>query len=58
MSLIENLFRSLRDVLTPDTLADAEERYLSDATDHADLERRIAIQSRAYASMTPLNVGR
>jgi len=55
MSLIENLFRSLRNVLTTDT--DVEERYLSDATDHADLERRIAIQSRAQA-MTPLNIGR
>jgi len=58
MSLIENLFRSLRNVLTPDTVGDVEERYLSDAIDHADLERRIAIQSRAYASSTPLNIGR
>jgi hypothetical protein len=58
MSLIENLFRSLRNALTTDTLADVEERFLSDAIDHADLERRIAIQSRAYATMTPLNIGR
>ena len=57
MSLIENLFRSLRNVLATDTMADVEERFLSDATDHADLERRIAIQSRAHA-MTPLNIGR
>ncbi|HEU6455157.1 MAG TPA: hypothetical protein VN201_06800 [Roseateles sp.] len=58
MSLIQNLFESLRHVLTPDTPFDAEERYLADAIDHADLERRIASQSRAYMTMTPLNIGR
>ena len=58
MSLIQNLFQSLRDVLTVETQHEVDERYLSDATDHADLERRIASQSRAYMSMTPLNIGR
>jgi hypothetical protein len=57
MSLIEHLFRSLRNALTTDTMAEVENRFLSEATDHADLERRIAIQSRAHV-MTPLNIGR
>lgn len=58
MSLIQNLFNSLRNVMTTDTPSDIEERYLSHAIDHADLERRIATQSRAYMSMSPLNIGR
>ena len=58
MSLIQNLLQSLRTALTVDTTSDIEERYLSDAIDHADLERRIATQSRAYMSMTPMNIGR
>lgn len=58
MSLIQNLFQSLRDVLTVETQHEVDERYLSDAADHADLERRIASQSRAYMSMAPLNIGR
>ncbi len=58
MSLIQNLFHSLRNVLTTDTVSDVEERYLADAIDHADLERRIATQSRAYMSMAPMNIGR
>ena len=58
MELIHALFSSLRNVLTVDTQADVDERYLADAVDHVDLERRIASQSRAYASATPLNIGR
>jgi hypothetical protein len=58
MSLIQNLLHSLRNALTVDTQSDVEERYLSDAIDHADLERRIASQLRACASMAPLNIGR
>lgn len=58
MELIQTLFSSLRNVLTVDTQSDIDERYLADAVDHVDLERRIASQSRAYASATPLNIGR
>lgn len=58
MSLIQNLLYSLRSALSVDTQSDVEERYLSDAIDHADLERRIASQSRASMSMAPLNIGR
>lgn len=57
MSLIENLFHSLSSVLSVDTPNDVEERYLADAIDHADLERRIASQSRSM-SIAPLNIGR
>lgn len=58
MSLIQNLLHSLRSALSVDTQTDVEEQYLSDAIDHADLERRIASQSRASMSMAPLNIGR
>lgn len=58
MSLIHNLFQSLRNVLAIDTQHEVEERYLASAIDHADLERRIATQSRACMSMAPLNIGR
>jgi hypothetical protein len=58
MELIHNLFSSLRNVLTLETQTETDERYLSDAVDHVDLERRIASQSRAYMSMAPLNIGR
>lgn len=58
MSLIQNLFQSLRDVLSIETQHEVDERYLSGAIDHADLERRIASQSRAALSMAPLNIGR
>ncbi len=58
MSLIQNLLHSLRSALTVDTQTDVEERYLSDAIDHADLERRIATQSRASMFTAPLNIGR
>lgn len=56
MELIQNLFSSLRTVLTPETQSDIDESYLSNAIDHADLERRIASQSRA--SSAPLDIGR
>lgn len=58
MSLIQNLLHSLRTALSIETQIDSEERYLSDAIDHADLERRIAAQSRAQMTMAPLNIGR
>ena len=58
MSLIQNLLHSLRNALTVETQVDADEQYLSSAIDHADLERRIASQSRAWMSMSPLNIGR
>ena len=58
MSLIQNILHSLRSALSVETQNDAEERYLSDAIDHADLERRIASQSRASMTMAPLNIGR
>ncbi len=58
MELIQNLFASLRSALTVETLTEADERYLSDAVDHVDLERRIATQARAYMAMAPLNIGR
>lgn len=58
MNLIQNLIASLRDALTLETQSDADERYLSDAVDHVDLERRIASQARAYMAMAPLNIGR
>lgn len=58
MSLIHNLLQSLRNVLLVDTDHDVEERYLANAIDHADLERRIATQSRAYMSIAPMNIGR
>lgn len=58
MSLIQNLLRSLRSAVSIETQTDQDERYLSDAIDHADLERRIAVQSRAYMSMAPMNIGR
>ncbi|MFG6466214.1 hypothetical protein [Roseateles sp. BYS87W] len=58
MSLIQNLIHSLRNALSVDTQVEVEERYLSNAIDHADLERRIASQSRAAGSMVPLNIGR
>ncbi|MCF8205734.1 hypothetical protein [Roseateles puraquae] len=58
MSLIQNLLHSLRNVLAVETQVDADEQYLSNAIDHADLERRIASQSRAWMSMSPLNIGR
>jgi hypothetical protein len=57
MELIHNLFSSLRSALTLETQSDIDESYLSDAIDHADLERRIAAQSR-NSSVTPLNIGR
>ncbi|WP_422015715.1 DUF3563 family protein [Roseateles sp.] len=58
MELIHNLFSSLRNVLTLETQTETDERYLADAVDHVDLERRIASQSRACMSMAPLNIGR
>ena len=58
MNLIHNLIASLRDALTLETQTDADERYLADAVDHVDLERRIEKQSRAYMQMAPLNIGR
>lgn len=58
MSLIQNLLHSLRNVLAVETQVDADEQYLSNAIDHADLERCIASQSRAWMSMSPLNIGR
>ena len=58
MELIQTLFSSLRDALTVTTQTDIDERYLSDAVDHVDLERRIASQARAYMVMAPLNIGR
>jgi hypothetical protein len=58
MNMIQNLFASLRDALSLETQTDADERYLADAVDHVDLERRIENQSRAYMSMAPLNIGR
>jgi hypothetical protein len=58
MSLIQNFLHSLRNVLTVETPVDADEQYLSNAIDHADLERRIASQSRAWMTMSPLNIGR
>ena len=58
MSLIQNFFQSLRDALIVDTQSSLDERYLSDAVDHVDLERRIATQSRAYMAMAPMNIGR
>lgn len=58
MSLIQNFLYSVRNALTVDTQTSIEERYLSDAVDHVDLERRIATQSRAYMSMAPMNIGR
>lgn len=58
MSLIQNLLHSLRNVLNVETQVEADEQYLSGAIDHADLERRIANQSRAWMSMSPLNIGR
>ena len=58
MSLIQNLLRSLRSAVSIEIQTDQDERYLSDAIDHADLERRIAVQSRAYMSMAPMNIGR
>lgn len=58
MELIHNLFSSLRTVLTPATQSEIDESYLSDAIDHADLERRIATQSRSYVAMAPMNIGR
>ncbi|MFT7724617.1 MAG: hypothetical protein QM788_17605 [Roseateles sp.] len=58
MSLIQNFLHALRNLLTADTPVDIEERYLSRAIDHADLERRIATQSRAWMSMAPSSTGR
>ena len=58
MSLIRNLLHTLRSALTLETLAENDESYLSAAIDHADLERRIAAQSRAQMTMAPLNIGR
>jgi hypothetical protein len=58
MELIQNLFSSLRSALTVETQSDIDEGYLSNAIDHADLERRIANQSRASLSMAPMNIGR
>lgn len=58
MSLIQNFLHALRDALTVDTQVDADEQYLAHAIDHADLERRIASQSRGWTPMSPLNVGR
>lgn len=58
MSLINNLLQSIRNALFVDTDHDVEERYLASAIDHADLERRIATQSRACMSMAPMNIGR
>ncbi len=57
MELIQNLFSSLRSALALETQSDIDESYLSGAIDHADLERRIATQSRA-SSVAPLNIGR
>jgi len=58
MSLIQNFFESLRTALSVETQISLEERYLADAVDHVDLERRIASQSRACHSMAPLDIGR
>jgi hypothetical protein len=58
MSLIRNLFQSIRAVLAVETQLDADERYLADAADLADLEHRIAVQSRGDMMMAPLNIGR
>jgi hypothetical protein len=58
MSFIHQLIESLRQVVAVETQNDADERYLADAIDHADLERRIANQARAYMAMAPMNIGR
>ncbi|MFG6413574.1 hypothetical protein ACG02S_06640 [Roseateles sp. DC23W] len=58
MTLIQNFLQSLRGALAVQTQQDSDEQFLSHAVDHADLERRLAHQSRAYASMAPLNIGR
>jgi hypothetical protein len=58
MELIHTLFVSLRNVLTPETPNESDERYLARAVDHIDLEHRIASQARAQASMALLNIGR
>ncbi|WP_369293808.1 DUF3563 family protein, partial [Klebsiella pneumoniae] len=47
MEFIQSLISSLRSALSVPTQADADERYLADAVDHVDLERRIASQARA-----------
>lgn len=57
MSLLKQLLQSLHLSLT-ETAVETDERYLAGATDHADLERRIAEQSRAYMTMAPMNIGR
>ncbi|MBY0368251.1 MAG: DUF3563 domain-containing protein [Proteobacteria bacterium] len=58
MEFIQSLISSLRSALSVPTQADADERYLADAVDHVDLERRIASQARAYQALAPLNIGR
>jgi hypothetical protein len=52
------LFAALRDLFVPDTPAQREERYLSEAVDHADLEYRMASQARRYLTMYPAGSGR
>lgn len=58
MTLIQNFLQSIRSALTIQTQQESDEQFLSHAVDHADLERRLAHQARAYMAMAPMNIGR
>lgn len=54
----QTLLAALLDKFAPETPAQREERYLSEAVDHADLEYRMASQARNYLRMYPAGSGR
>lgn len=58
MTTFRSLLRALRLMLSVETLDQREEKYLSGASDHADLERRIAAQSRGFMALIPSSTGR
>jgi hypothetical protein len=58
MTTFHYLLRALRLVFTAETLDQREEKFLSRASDHADLERRIAAHSRGFMALIPSSTGR
>lgn len=58
MTTFRSLLRALRLMLSVETLDQREEKYLSGASDHADLERRIAAHSRGFMALIPSSTGR
>jgi hypothetical protein len=58
MTALTHLLSALRGALTTNTEAERDEAYLSQAVDHADLERRLASQARLFMALSLASVGR